>query len=74
MKDVNTSWQRFKIGLSIFVVGAVCLLLLSQYHIVIYLFSLATLFIGFAFAMYGYVGIFLSRFSSFTSKKPPDDI
>ena len=71
MLDINKSWQRFKLGLALFVVGAFCLLLLSRLHPVIYFISLGTLLLGFAIAMLGYLGIFLQRFASFKNKKTP---
>jgi hypothetical protein len=71
MVDINKSWQRFKLGLGLFVVSAFCLLLFSRLHPAIYFISLGTLFVGFAIAMLGYWGIFLQRFARFKNKKPP---
>lgn len=71
MLDINKSWQRFKLGLGLFVVSAFCLLLLSSVHPFLYFTSLGLLLIGFAIAMFGYAGIFLQRFASFKNKKPP---
>jgi len=70
-QDVHKSWQRFKIGLAIFVVGAVLLLSTSHWHIAIYYLSLTVLLSGFTFAMLGYVGIFLHRFTFIKNKKTP---
>jgi uncharacterized membrane protein YidH (DUF202 family) len=72
MTDIHTCWQRFKLGLSLFVVGVVLLFTLSTYHPLLNYLSIAVLIIGFAIAMLGYSGIFLQRFSSFKNiKKPP---
>ncbi|WP_334014043.1 hypothetical protein [Alteromonas sp. S167] len=70
-QDVHKSWQRFKIGLAIFVAGAVMLLSISHWHIAVHYLSLSVLFGGFAYAMFGYAGIFLNRFTFLKNKKPP---
>ncbi|KTF06510.1 conserved hypothetical protein, membrane [marine sediment metagenome] len=70
-QDPLKSWQRFKIGLSIFVVGVLLLFTLSEFHIALRYLSLLVLFIGFAIAMLGYWGIFIQRFSLIKNKKPP---
>tara|TARA_Y100000296_G_scaffold59742_1_gene69079 strand:- start:502 stop:732 length:231 start_codon:yes stop_codon:yes gene_type:complete len=70
-QDVHKSWHRFKIGLSIFVVGVLLLFTLSELHIGFHYLSLLILFIGFAIAMLGYWGIFTQRFSFLKNKKPP---
>jgi hypothetical protein len=71
LKDIHQSWQRFKMGLSIFVAGAVLLFTLSQYSTFLNYLSLAVLFVGFGLAMLGYIGIFLHRLSSINNKKTP---
>jgi len=73
MKDVHKSWQRFKLGLALFVAGVAQLFLLSPLHISLYYYSLATLLIGFIIAMIGYAGIFLHRFAFLKNNKPPPD-
>ncbi|SVE63695.1 uncharacterized protein METZ01_LOCUS516549, partial [marine metagenome] len=35
-QDIHKSWQRFKIGLSIFVVGVLLLFTLSELHITLH--------------------------------------
>mgnify|MGYP006058380537 FL=1 len=70
-QDIHKSWQRFKIGLSIFVVGVLLLFTLSELHIALHYLSLIILFIGFTIAMLGYWGIFIQRFSFVKNKKPP---
>jgi len=70
-QDIYKSWQRFKIGLSIFVVGVLLLFTLSELHIALHYLSLIILFIGFTIAMLGYWGIFIQRFSFIKNKKPP---
>ncbi|MHC6646993.1 hypothetical protein ACYTPF_10540 [Alteromonas sp. HB246098] len=70
-QDPLKSWQRFKIGLSIFVVGVLLLFTLSEFHIALRYLSLLVLFLGFAIAMLGYWGIFIQRFSLIKNKKPP---
>lgn len=70
-QDVNKSWQRFKIGLAIFVVGVLLLFLTSHIHIALYYLSISVLLVGFAIAMFGYFGIFIQRFSFIKNKKPP---
>ena len=69
--DPYKSWQRFKIGLSIFVVGVLLLFTLSELHDALRYLSLLVLFLGFAIAMLGYWGIFIERFSFMKNKKPP---
>jgi len=39
-QDIHKSWQRFKIGLSIFVVGVLLLFTLSELHITLHYLSL----------------------------------
>ena len=70
-QDIHKSWQRFKIGLTIFVVGVLLLFTLSHIHTSLYLLSMTVLFGGFVIAMFGYIGIFLARFSSLKNRKPP---
>jgi hypothetical protein len=71
--DIHTSWQRFKIGLAIFVAGVVLLFSISDIHIVLHYVSLAVLLCGFAYSMWGYMGIFLQRFASLkNAKRPPE--
>ncbi|TKB02653.1 hypothetical protein E5672_12360 [Alteromonas portus] len=70
-QDIHKSWQRFKVGLSIFVVGVLLLFTLSELHASLHYLSLFILFIGFAIAMLGYFGIFVQRFSFIKNKKPP---
>ncbi|NOH58614.1 hypothetical protein F0261_11295 [Alteromonas sp. 07-89-2] len=70
-QDIHKSWQLFKIGLSIFVVGVLLLFTLSELHITLHYLSLLILFVGFAIAMLGYWGIFIQRFSFMKNKKPP---
>ncbi|WP_025257247.1 hypothetical protein [Alteromonas sp. ALT199] len=70
-QDSFKSWQRFKIGLSIFVVGVLLLFTLSELHVALHYLSLLILFIGFTIAMMGYWGIFIQRFSFMKNKKPP---
>ena len=70
-QDIHKSWQRFKIGLTIFVVGVLLLFTLSHLHTSLYVLGLTVLFVGFVIAMFGYIGIFLARFSSLKNKKPP---
>lgn len=70
-QDPLKSWQRFKIGLSIFVVGVLMLFTLSELHVALRYLSLLVLFLGFAIAMLGYWGIFIQRFSFMKNKKPP---
>tara|TARA_B100000929_G_scaffold282453_1_gene262481 strand:+ start:529 stop:759 length:231 start_codon:yes stop_codon:yes gene_type:complete len=70
-QDIHKSWQRFKIGLSIFVAGVLLLFTLSELHIALHYLSLIILFIGFTIAMLGYWGIFIQRFSFIKNKKPP---
>ena len=70
-QDIHKSWQRFKVGLSIFVVGVLLLFTLSEFHASLHYLSLLILFIGFAIAMLGYFGIFVQRFSFIKNKKPP---
>lgn len=70
-QDIHKSWQRFKVGLSIFVVGVLLLFTLSELHASLHYLSLLILFIGFAIAMLGYFGIFVQRFSFIKNKKPP---
>lgn len=62
MADIYQSWRRFKLGLTLFACGVLLLLTLGSYAVVYYL-SLAILLPGFGIAMWGYAGIFLSRFS-----------
>ncbi|AUC90442.1 MAG: hypothetical protein CL600_03760 [Alteromonas sp.] len=69
--DIHTSWQRFKIGLTIFAVGVVLLFFISHLYAVLHYFSVAVLLCGFAYAMWGYFGIFMQRFSSLKNIKPP---
>ncbi|TAP42165.1 hypothetical protein [Alteromonas sp. KUL49] len=71
MMDILKSWQRFKIGLGLFAVGAALFIFTSSIHIATHYTSLALLLGGFAYAMFGYAGIFLNRFNSLKSKKPP---
>ena len=70
-QDIHKSWQRFKIGLSIFVVGVLLLFTLSELHITLQYLSLLILFVGFSIAMLGYWGIFIQRFSFIKNKKQP---
>jgi hypothetical protein len=69
--DIHQCWQRFKIGLSIFVVGAVSLFAIGHFSAFFHYASLTILFVGFGYAMLGYIGIFIQRFSFLKSKKPP---
>jgi len=69
--DILKSWQRFKIGLGLFGIGAALFIFISSLHIAAHYASLALLLSGFAYAMFGYAGIFLNRFHSLKSKKPP---
>ncbi|WP_412723623.1 hypothetical protein [Alteromonas sp. D210916BOD_24] len=69
--NIHQSWQRFKIGLTIFVVGAVLLFSTGALHEVFYYLSLVVLLGGFGYAMWGYMGIFLQRFSFIKNKKSP---
>ncbi|MEW9797766.1 hypothetical protein [Alteromonas sp. CYL-A6] len=66
--DVLRSWQRFKAGLLLFAPGALLLLSAGDLHIAFYVVSLMLLTVGFVLAMWGYAGIFISRFSGL---KPP---
>ncbi|GGW90965.1 hypothetical protein [Alteromonas halophila] len=73
MADLYISWRRFKRGLALFICGVGLLLTVGHLAAVYYL-SLAILLTGFAIAMWGYAGIFLSRFAGlknnrFNSKK-----
>lgn len=66
------SWANFKVGLIIFVVGAILLLLGAKYLIWLQIPAVICLAIGLGFAAKGYVGIFASRFyQSFSQLKPP---
>ncbi len=68
-QDIHKSWQRFKIGLSIFVVGVLLLFTLSELHITLHYLSLLILFVGFAIAMLGYWGNFYSAFFVYKKQK-----
>ena len=68
-QDIHKSWQRFEIGLYIFVVGVLLLFTLSELHITLHYLSLLILFVGFAIAMLGYWGIFIQRFSFIKKQK-----
>ncbi|QDG36630.1 hypothetical protein FJN13_18205 [Alteromonas mediterranea] len=70
-QDIHKSWQRFKMGLTLFVVGVLLLFTISHLHTTLYYLSLLVLFVGFALAMLGYFGIFIQRFSFLKDKKPP---
>lgn len=70
-QDIHKSWQRFKVGLAIFVAGVVLLFSLSHVHLAFYYLSVGILLIGFGYAMLGYAGIFLQRFAFIKDKKPP---
>jgi len=70
-QDIHKSWQRFKIGLAIFVVGVLLLFTISDAHFSLHYLSLVVLFVGFVIAMFGYWGIFIQRFSFLKNKKPP---
>lgn len=63
MLDIVKSWQRFKLGLVLFAIGAGLLLSVATFALWLYWLSLAVLLSGFAIAMLGYAGIFLQRFS-----------
>ena len=71
MFDLYKSWQRFKLGLALFVVGVLLLFTISAIHILAYYFSLAILLLGFIIAISGYIGIFIQRFSFLKNKKTP---
>ena len=73
MFDLHKSWQRFKLGLTLFVAGVLLLFTVSPLHISLYYASLAILLIGFVIAITGYVGIFVQRFSFLKNKKTPPD-
>jgi len=66
-QDIHKSWQRFKIGLSIFVVGVLLLFTLSELHITLHYLSLLILFVGFAIAML--LGNFYSAFFVYKKQK-----
>ncbi|MEG3765502.1 hypothetical protein [Alteromonas sp. 14N.309.X.WAT.G.H12] len=55
------SWHRFRLGLIIFIAGATLLLTVAQLHQVLYIISIAILFVGFAIAMTGYLAILWQR-------------
>ncbi|QJR80851.1 hypothetical protein CA267_008690 [Alteromonas pelagimontana] len=69
LKDPVTSWNRFKLGLVIFLVGVALLFIAGPIHIGLHFFALAVLLCGFAIAMTGYAGIFLQRITSLNPKK-----
>ncbi len=66
-QNPSRSWSRFKLGLAIFVVGAV-LVLLGAYHWVWWQVpGLVCLAIGFSIAAVGYLGLLANRLTmSFT--------
>lgn len=68
MADILQSWRRFKLGLALFA-GGVALLLTVGNSPVFYYLSLAVLLPGFGIAMWGYAGIFLSRFSGLNQQR-----
>ena len=73
MFDIHKSWQRFKLGLVLFVAGVCLLLTISALHIFLYYVALIILLLGFVIAMTGYAGIFMQRFSFIKNKKTPPD-
>jgi hypothetical protein len=59
-------------GLAIFVAGVVLLFSISSIHVSLHYVSLAVLLCGFAYSMWGYLGIFLQRFAALkNAKRPP---
>lgn len=52
---LHRSWHRFKLGLMMFVIGAMLFMTVSQFHIALYYLSLGILLGGFAFAMLNYL-------------------
>jgi MFS family permease len=59
----RVSWKRFIIGLILFLAGMALLIFFGHWHPVAYFVSIAVLLTGFAIAMWGYAGIFISRFA-----------
>lgn len=67
--DAEKNWRRFGLGLGGFVCSAVLLLLVAEYHVVLYVLSLTLLFASFGLAMFGYAGIFVQRMRSLQNAK-----
>jgi len=69
LTDPQRCWRRFTAGLVVFMVGAGLLLSVAHYHVALYWLSLSILFMGFALAMSGYLGLFVQRFSILSDAK-----
>lgn len=68
----NQRWTEFKLGLAIFVAGAMAILVGAQYWIWLQIPGLLLLAIGALIAAKGYAGILIYRLSgSFNKVKPP---
>jgi hypothetical protein len=68
--DPNKSWDRFKLGLGIFCVGAILILIGAKYLFWLQIPGLILIAVGLVPAIYGYLGILAHRMTA-GFKRPP---